>query len=130
MNRVIAALALVVTGVVLVGCAGDREESGGTSSGIRGTVLAGPQCPVETEESPCPPRPLGGVTIEVFRDGFVVAEATTTDRGKFSVALAAGRYEVRVSAGQLRFISSRPIHVDVEEGEFVDVDVPVDTGIR
>lgn len=130
MRCAIAAVAIAVAGMALVGCAGDRSESGGTSSGIRGTVLAGPQCPAETEESPCPPRPLAAVTVEVLRDGVIVAQATTTDRGEFAVAVAAGRYTVRVSPGQLGFMSSRPVHVDVEQGEFVDVDVPVDTGIR
>jgi alpha-glucoside transport system permease protein len=43
---------------------------------------------------------LPGVVVEVLRDGEVVAEARTDDRGRFAFpALAGGEYSVRLAAG-------------------------------
>src|SRR6266581_181331 len=36
------------------------------SSGIDGSALAGPQCPVERPDSPCPDRPVANAEIQVY----------------------------------------------------------------
>lgn len=114
----------------LVACAGRGPSSSG-DSGIRGTVLLGPTCPVETLESPCPDRPLADVEIRVLRESDVVATVRSDDEGRFAVALDPGRYEVQavVEEGGPG-MSAKPVDVVVTNGVFKDVNVPVDSGIR
>jgi hypothetical protein len=114
----------------LVGCAG-RGPSSSDDSGIRGTVLLGPTCPVETAESPCPDRPLADVEIRVLRGSDVVATVRSDGEGRFAVALDPGRYEVQavVEEGGPG-MSAKPVDVVVTSGVFNDVNVPVDSGIR
>jgi hypothetical protein len=114
----------------LVACAGRGPSSSG-DSGIRGTVLLGPTCPVETVESPCPDRPLGDVEIRVLRGGDVVATVRSDGEGRFAVALDPGRYEVQavVEEGGPG-MSAKPVDVLVKNGVFNEVNVPVDSGIR
>jgi len=114
----------------LVACAGRAPSSSG-DSGIRGTVLLGPTCPVETLESPCPDRPLADVEIRVLRGSDVVATVRSDGEGRFAVALDPGRYEVQavVEEGGPG-MSAKPVDVVVTNGVFNDVNVPVDSGIR
>jgi hypothetical protein len=114
----------------LVGCAG-RGPSSADDSGIRGTVLLGPTCPVETLESPCPDRPLADVEIRVLRGSDVVATVRSDGEGRFAVALDPGRYEVQavVEEGGPG-MSAKPVDVVVTSGVFNEVNVPVDSGIR
>ena len=114
----------------LMGCAG-RGPSSSDDSGIRGTVLLGPTCPVETLESPCPDRPLADVEIRVLRGSDVVATVRSDGEGRFAVALDPGRYEVQavVEEGGPG-MSAKPVDVVVTSGVFNDVNVPVDSGIR
>jgi Carboxypeptidase regulatory-like domain len=132
MRRLAAVAALAVMGATTIGaCAGGSGGSPGEgSSGIRGVVLAGPQCPVETPESPCPPKPLPGVRVEVRSGGDVVADVMTDDRGEFSVFVDPGTYDVQAAPGQQGFMGSKPVRVVVASGAFTRIDVPVDTGIR
>jgi hypothetical protein len=123
-------LAAVVVTIVLASCA-DASGGGPTGEqGIRGVVLAGPQCPVESAESPCPDEPVPDVRVEVRRNGDTVAGATTDADGRFTVALDPGTYDVRAAPGQQGFMSSKPVTVDVRPGVFTGVTVAVDTGIR
>jgi hypothetical protein len=127
-RRSIAALLLTVT---LAACSGTPSVEGpGSRSGIRGVVTAGPGCPVVVQGSPCPDGPWRG-TVEVrTTDGEVVRAIETDDRGRFSIEIEPGSYEVtpvgvlgRPSAG----VAER---VEVEHGAFAEVALVVDTGIR
>jgi hypothetical protein len=126
--RRLRAISIVL--LFLVACAGRGPSSSG-DSGIRGTVLLGPTCPVETLESPCPDRPLADVEIRVLRGSDVVATVRSDGEGRFAVALDPGRYEVQavVEEGGPG-MSAKPIDVVVTNGVFNDVNVPVDSGIR
>jgi hypothetical protein len=122
---------LVVVLVAAVSACGGSDSSP-VSSGVRGVVLAGPQCPVESVESPCPDQPVPDVTVRISTPrGEAVAEARTDSRGRFSVSVPAGSYVVDVlldSPGGPG--SAAPVPVTVEASGFVEVTVPVDTGIR
>jgi hypothetical protein len=128
MRRPLAALG--IAGILLTACVNGGGSPAKAAQGIRGIVLAGPQCPVETADSPCPDRPLPGVRVEVRRGGNAVGAARTDGQGRFTVGVDPGTYEVRVAPGQQGFMSSKPITAVVREGAFTDVTVSVDTGIR
>jgi len=124
-----APVTALLLGLVLAACANGPTASQGRQ-GIRGVVVAGPQCPVESTTSPCPPEPLPGTEVEVTSGGDLVAKATTDEHGAFVVPLDPGTYTVRAAPGQNGFLSSRPVPFEVRAGTFTNVTVPVDTGIR
>jgi Carboxypeptidase regulatory-like domain len=123
-------VALSILLLFLVACAGRGPSSSG-DGGIRGIVLLGPTCPVETLESPCPDRPLADVEVRVLQGGDVVASVRSDGDGRYTVALDPGHYEVQA---MLREggpgMSAKPVDVTVTSGEFTDVNIPVDSGIR
>jgi len=122
-----ALLAALLVGVTACGIADD--SSGET--GVRGVVLAGPQCPVETVESPCPDQPLPDLPVRISTQaGDPVGELTTDEVGRFSLPVPPGRYVVEALLGSAGPGSAEPVAVTVGRAGFADVTVRVDTGIR
>jgi hypothetical protein len=125
-------LILSILALVVVACGSETSAPDGGDQGVRGVVLLGPQCPVVTETSPCPDEPLPGVTVRVLRDGEPLDETATSDEsGRFELQLPPGDYTLEAivpEGGPGMF--ARPVDVTVPAGGFVDVVVPVDTGIR
>lgn len=123
-------VALSVLLLFLVACAG-RASSPSGDSGVRGTVLLGPTCPVVTMESPCPDLPLADAEVQVLQGGDVVATVRSDGDGRFTVALDPGDYVLQaiVEEGGPG-MSAKPVDVTVTSGAFVDVIVPMDSGIR
>ena len=132
MKRLLFAVLPLV--VFLSACADTPEGAGAGSGGlgtIHGTVLAGPTCPVETVENPCPDHPVGGVEVQAIRDGSVSATATSEDDGSFAMDVAPGAYVLQtVVEPEGPGMFSQPTRVTVSEGAVVDVTVLLDTGIR
>jgi hypothetical protein len=125
-------LTLAILAVVVVACGSEASAPDGESQGVRGVVLLGPRCPVETDASPCPDEPLPGVTVRVLKDGErLEATAISDEAGRFELRLPPGQYtlEAIVAEGEPG-MSAKPVEVTVPERGFVDVVVPVDTGIR
>lgn len=125
-------LTLSVLALVVVACGSETPARNGEDRGVRGIVLLGPRCPVETEASPCPDEPLAGVTVRVLRNGEPLdATATSDDAGRFELRLPPGQYtlEAIVPEGGPG-MSAKPVDVTVPGDGFVDVVVLVDTGIR
>lgn len=112
---------------LLVACqgVGDRPAPG---SGIRGRVLAGPQCPVETEASPCPDVPWVGRVRATGEVG--VFEVRTDAEGAFVLAVPPGTYLVHAVVPGGGPPTAVPETVRVRPGSFVEVTLEVDTGIR
>ncbi|MEA2826600.1 MAG: hypothetical protein QOG43_1039 [Actinomycetota bacterium] len=104
-------------------------------SGVHGTVLFGPVCPVERipPDPACAPRP-GPARIRLFRaDGALAAEGTAGDDGNFMIPVGPGTYEVQTeaaTAGPGRGCQAEPAQILVPSGSFVSVSVTCDTGIR
>jgi hypothetical protein len=116
----------VVAILLLTACA--RTDAGG-SSGVEGRVLLGPQCPLETEASPCPDEPVATMVHVQTLQGDEVAVVESGRDGRFRVALAPGQYVlVAEVAGNALF--AKPIDVTVTAGEFAQANVLLDTGIR
>ena len=103
------------------------------NSGIDGTVLAGPTCPVDRPESPCPDRPLADAPIQVTPAGGGNATTVQSDsEGHFRVALAPGEY--MVTPLPLNSVGlpapGQAVQVLVQAGELTNVTLTYDTGIR
>ncbi len=126
------AVALLALLVLMSACA-ERDGSGASQDGgtVLGTVLAGPTCPVEREESPCPDRPVGGVRVQALQGGLVSAEAISAEDGTFRMELAAGDYLLQsVVEPEGPGMYSPPMRVRVPAGGEVEAIVMLDTGIR
>lgn len=126
MRRIPIALLLV-----LAACAGDGGGSA-ADSGVEGIVLAGPQCPVNIEGTPCPDQPID---VEILVTDTSSGEQVTTVRsgedGRFRIPLEPGTYLLRpVPDGYARPPVGAPKTVTVRAGEFAEVTLEVDTGIR
>jgi hypothetical protein len=112
-----------------------REEGDALpeATGVRGTVTAGPTCPVETEppDPGCAERPVAGAVL-VFTDagGLEVARVTSNTDGTFTVELAPGAYRVSAEPVDGLMGTPAPMEVQVEAGQWTELPVSYDTGIR
>jgi hypothetical protein len=114
--------ALVVLALVFAACG-----TGAATAGIRGTILAGPACPGPARlDSPCPDRPVS-MTVEVVSGTTVAATFTTDATGGFSVGVSPGTYTLRSKSG---LPALRSTAIVVLDGQFTEVELHADTGIR
>jgi len=133
--RVFDVFAAAVAASLSAGC-GVQAGAGatGSQSGITGRIQLGPQCPIETEDHPCPDKPATGASVIVSKPatgnshggGNVVARTLTDRRGIYHVILAPGTYVVTADVG----ISCELMATRVTTGDYATVDIPCDTGIR
>jgi hypothetical protein len=119
--------ALVLVAVALASCGGSAAGDG--TSGIRGQALAGPQCPVETQASPCPPVPYEGTVIATDVESGAEYTVDTDTDGRFELPLEPDTYEVSIVSDTPPPFA-KPQIVTVEPGSFTEITVSVDTGIR
>jgi hypothetical protein len=103
------------------------------ATGIGGTAIAGPVCPVETvpPDPACAARPVAGAVI-VVRDGVgaEVARAATDADGSFFVELPAGDYVVEPQPAEGLMGTAPALDVTVVDGRAAEVPLEYDTGIR
>ena len=93
-------------------------------------MSVGPQCPVETPDSPCPDLPFVGDVQATASDG-TVTTVTTDDQGRFTMDLVPGSYTlVAVTEGEGGPPTPIPQTVVVEQGSYTQVTLEVDSGIR
>jgi hypothetical protein len=115
--------------MVLAACAKAGQSGGEGESGIQGTVLLGPTCPVQTAERPCPDKPIAADLVVTDAGGARVASGHSGKDGRFRIATPPGTYEVKATnLGGMQL--SKPVSVTVPTGRFIEVNVPVDSGIR
>jgi hypothetical protein len=128
--RRIAILCLMAVALT-AGCAGAKAGDG-TASGVRGVVVAGPQCPVEQADSPCPDQPTAASVKVTNADGTQLVKLVDTDAtGHFEIELEPGTYQLQpLPKGQDGIQFGKPQTVIVPPGAFVDVTLVLDTGIR
>jgi hypothetical protein len=117
----------VLVAVAVASCGGVGAGDG--TSGIRGQVLAGPQCPVEVQGSPCPDLPYEGTVIATDTQSGDEFTVETDPQGRFELSLEPGTYEVSI-VSESSPPSAKPQSVTVDPGSFTEIVVSVDTGIR
>jgi hypothetical protein len=114
--------------LLLAACRGGGGAEPGT--GVEGIVSLGPQCPVETLDSPCPYLPFVGDVQATASDGTVTI-VQTDDKGGFTMDLVPGSYTlVAVTGGNGGPPTPIPQTVVVEQGSYAQATLEVDSGIR
>jgi hypothetical protein len=123
--------------LLLVGCTPTPAPTPSTGEGgvLEVTVVAGPVCPVESEEPDpdCEPRPVPDARVFVQPgDGrdILVAEGTTDDEGRVRIDLPVGDYIV--TGGEVEGLFGLPeaVTVSVAGIEPAAATLTYDTGIR
>ena len=106
------------------------------NSGIEGKALLGPVCPGPqvaggTEATRCADQPYQA-TFEVLDEkGSVVTTFRTDDNGRFEVALSPGTFTIVPETNPNAVLPSASAQtVSVTEGEFTQITINFDTGIR
>jgi hypothetical protein len=117
----------VITAVALLVSVAPVSASVATPpTGLRGTVTRGPVTPVCRTGVPCT-APAKHVTVTFTRNG-VSKTVVTGDEGRYSIALAAGTYGVRI--GPLLHVTFTPRTAVVTAGRMTNRNFSIDTGIR
>ena len=133
-RRVMRSFAIAMSAslaLVLAACGGEQADpADAPAGGVRGAVTSGPQCPVVVAGSPCPDAPWQGTVRISATQGDVVREVETDDRGRFEVALGGGSYIVVAVIEPGRMSTGSPQTVTLVDGEWAEVTLLVDTGIR
>lgn len=103
------------------------------ATGVRGTVSAGPTCPVVTDppDPDCAARPVAGAVLVFIGAGGAEVRVTSLADGSFSVELAPGSYRLVAQPVEGLMGTPAPIEFEVEAGQpMAEVLVSYDTGIR
>jgi hypothetical protein len=116
-------------GVFLLAAIVSCGATGSPKGGVRGSVTAGPTCPVERAESPCPPAPWTG-TVRATSSTGVAFDTATDANGGFELHLPDGTYTVAAVIEGGGPPTAEPLPVTVDGGTVQTVDLTVDTGIR
>jgi len=124
---------ITVSGSGAAGTTIPGAGTSGTQGTLAGDVVAGPTCPVERAEDPCPPKAVPNREVEILgTNNAVVATAMTDSKGHFSVTLAPGTYSVTVpiKQGQIGMRQMNNVTANITAGQVTTVTVELDTGIR
>jgi hypothetical protein len=138
-------LAVLLLAVLLLTACGNQEATspgaGSLSDGtIRGRVLAGPSCPVESapadgsasdKSDNCADRPAAArVGVTSVSSGSLIATVHSDTDGRFEVDLPGGQYELQALELTQHAVAGPPLLVNVRPGVVMDIVVHLDTGIR
>jgi hypothetical protein len=134
-------LILILTSILIAGIIGiylviqnQPKITLAADTGISGTVLLGPTCPVEQipPSSQCQPKPFSiDLVLTTPDDSEVISSFKSDKDGKFSVLAAPGEYAVRttVASNVLPYCRSSGT-LKVKTGTFTTTTIYCDTGIR
>jgi hypothetical protein len=134
----LVALAALLASVALGGCdlAAAPLDPGATPappSGIRGLVILAPTCPIGDEPDPLNPvpclTPYAAQLVILDSDNGVAARLGSDEQGHFEVDLPPGDYVITPLGGD-PFPMAQPLAVTVVAGEYAEVEINYDTGIR
>jgi len=102
-----------------------------TESGVSGTVVLSPARPGPQRDGEPSSRPLSGAEL-FLRDahGRIVARANADSKGYFRVFAPAGEYELHVDTLGALYPRCKATRAEVTDGQFTNVDVVCDSGMR
>lgn len=112
-----------------VGCGSSDLLGPEAHQGIEGLVLLGPQCPVQTEDDPCPDLPYQAWIRVRHADGGIITRIRSDEDGRFRVGLRPGKYILDPESGDPFPHASRE-EAEVERDRYTEIVLFFDTGIR
>jgi len=119
----------VAAGLLMASCGANDLLDPDAAQGIEGLVTMGPMCPVQTVDDPCPDAPYRAWIDVLTARGAHVTRFRSAEDGTFRVGLRPGQYILDPQTdGRLPMASAQT--VDVVLGEYTDVLVSYDSGIR
>jgi hypothetical protein len=134
--RLVRLAAAVALAIAVVGCSeiGIPVVTEAPPSGIRGLVTLSPTCPVQAspganEPEPCV-TPYAATLVVLDGEGAVVTRITSGGDGRFSVNVPPGDYVLAPETGTDSYPIAQPQSVVVVPGQYVEVEINYDTGIR
>ncbi|MGH2407086.1 MAG: carboxypeptidase-like regulatory domain-containing protein [Candidatus Limnocylindrales bacterium] len=136
MNVATSITTAVLALCLLVGCASGGTPTGTTPAApidLRGTVTAGPTCPVQREppDPACADKPVAGAIIVVTdASGATAGRITSTADGSYALGLAPGVYTLTPQPFEGLLGTAPPQTVQLESGAVFSADFSYDTGIR
>ena len=136
LSATIAFLAIVAC--VALGCdtLGISANTPTPPSGIKGTVVLGPTCPVggDTSQTGAVPSacltPYAAQLVVLDSENKVVKRISSGNDGTFQVDLDPGDYVIAPASGTDSYPIAQPVSVTVAPGQYVTVQINYDTGIR
>ncbi|TME58008.1 MAG: carboxypeptidase regulatory-like domain-containing protein [Chloroflexi bacterium] len=128
MKRIVASIILAGA---MAACGSQAAQPAPPGTGIQGMVQAGPTCPVERINSPCPPHPLAATVVVRDGTGAEVTRFHSGSDGRFKVDLRPGTYNLLgLMIGSSFLPRPIPTSVTVSAGAYTSVNVEYDSGIR
>ena len=123
-------LAIILIGLVLVGCSGGDQQPGI----LEGHVTIGPLSPVLTP-GPQPPVPCEAyearkIMVYDKSRAKLIKQVDIDCDGHYRVELEPGVYTIDISRIGLDSSSDVPTMIDVRSSGTVKLDIDIDTGIR
>jgi hypothetical protein len=100
------------------------------ASGITGLVLIGPMCPVMRADEPCPDQPFAATLTIRDSLGRELCAVSSGEDGHFLVGLPPGSYELVPLTGPGGLPAAASQWVTVAPGQYTEVTVNYDSGIR
>jgi hypothetical protein len=99
------------------------------SSGLRLTATVGPSCPGPERPGQVCTQPYAGEFVVTNNAAEEVARVTTNQDGQALVDLPPSEYTVTLQA-EGNYPTSAPVTVTVVAGEYADVNIELDSGMR
>lgn len=129
----LAALAVLVLAACSAPSAVGPAPTPALPSGISGSVVLGPTCPLESEPGAHDPvpclTPYAAQLVILDGENLVVARVNSAADGSFRLDLPPGEYVIAPQNGDPLPVA-QPVNVTVTAGEYADVQVNYDSGIR
>ncbi len=133
--RRLAPVCLLVLGLIVGGCGnfGVEVSTPVPPSGIRGSVVLGPTCPNPPSVGPSGHvpclTPYAAQLVVLDTEGKVVTRTTSGNDGTFQVDVPPGDYVI-APATSASYPIAQPVSVQVVPGNFAEVQINYDTGLR
>lgn len=123
--------ALVVM-LLLAGACSSNLDSTAADSGLVIQTEVGPSCPVMHQDEACPDQPLSAALEIANPRGQIVARVKTDQEGQARVALPAGDYIIRPLSESpvVPPVPPSPVRISLQEGDWMDLLLTYDSGIR
>lgn len=101
---------------------------------LEGKADVRPLCPVERIDNPCDTNPLAYTSREIivyFLDNkTIIAKKNFDESGNYRIELPPGNYIVDIKHSGIDRASEVPKEISIKNGETVNLDITIDTGIR